>query len=134
MNVVRRFRLMTVRLTLLLTAIATGIAWVFDGTVARGILAGGLTGAIGFWVNAQNVEKLATMSQKAVNLAVYRWTFFRMGLYALTFYWAFTLDRESMYGLLGCVGGFFIVQIVLVFLGFTGTDLNKEHESNGTHR
>ncbi len=134
MNVLKRFRLLTVRLTLLLSVVAAAITYAISVAVAKGVLAGGITGALGFWVNAVQAEKLASMTKKQVHSAVYRWTFIRMGLYALTFYWAYRLDPESLRGILGAVGGFFIVQIVLIGIGLTGIDLKEENEANGTNR
>ena len=103
MRTLQRFRLMAIRLTLLVTFLAAGIAYVFDPVAAKGLMAGGICGAVGFWLNARNAEKLAFMTRAKVNSSVYRSTLIRMGLYALAFYWSFTLDRETMYGLFGAL-------------------------------
>ncbi len=129
-----RFRLLAVRLTLFVTFLAAGAAYAFSPVVAKGILMGGVCGALTFWLNVRNAEKLAFLPRAKVNSAVYRSTLIRMGLYALAFYWAFTLDRESMHGLLGALAGMFVVQIVLIFLGLTGFDLREESQSDGTDR
>ena len=134
MRTLQRFRLMAIRGTLLITFLAAGITYIFDPIAAKGLLAGGICGAVGFWLNARNAEKLAFMTRAKVNSAVYRSTLIRMGLYALAFYWSFTLDRETMHGLLGALGGMFVIQIVLIFLGLTGFDLRKESQADGTDR
>ncbi len=134
MRTLARFRLLAIRLTLLVTFLAAAIAYVFDPIVAKGLLAGGICGAVTFWLNVWNAEKLAFMPRAKVNSAVYRSTLIRMGLYALAFYWAFTLDRDTMHGLLGALAGMFVIQIVLIFLGLTGFDLREESQSDGTDR
>jgi hypothetical protein len=134
MRTLARFRLLAIRLTLLLTFLAAGVAYAFDPVVSKGILAGGIAGAVAFWLNVRNAEKLAFMPRAKVNSAVYRATLIRMGLYALAFYWAFTLDRDTMYGLLAALAGMFVIQIVLIFLGLTGFDLREESQSDGTDR
>lgn len=134
MRMLSRFRLLAVRMTLLLTFLAAGIAYLFDPIVAKGLLAGGICGAFGFWLNVRNAEKLAFLPRAKVNSAVYRSTLIRMGLYALAFYWSYSLDRDDMHGLLGALAGMFVIQIVLIFLGFTGFDLEEEPQSDGTDR
>ena len=134
MRTLQRFRLLAIRLTLFLTFLAAAIAYVFDPIVAKGILAGGICGAFGFWINVRNAEKLAFMPRAKVNFAVYRSTLIRMGLYALAFYWSLTLDRDTMHGLLGALAGMFVIQIVLIFLGLTGFDLREETQSDGKDR
>jgi len=129
-----RFRLLAIRFTLLLTFLAAGIAYPFNPILAKGLLIGGVSGAIAFWLNVRNAEKLAFMPRAKVNSSVYRSTLIRMVLYALGFYWAFTLDRETMHGLLGALAGMFAIQIVLIFLGLTGFDLKEETQSDGTDR
>jgi len=134
MRTLARFRLLVIRLTLLVTFLAASVAYPFDPVAAKGVLAGGITGAVAFWLNVRNAEKLAFMPRAKVNSAVYRSTLIRMGLYALAFYWAFTLDRDNMHGLLGALAGMFVIQIVLIFLGLTGFDLREESQSDGTDR
>ena len=134
MRTLARFRLLAVRMTLLLTFLAAGIAYPFNVVAAKGLLAGGVIGAFGFWLNVRNAEKLAFLPRAKVNSAVYRSTLIRMGLYALAFYWSFSLDRDGMHGLLGALAGMFVIQIVLVFLGLTGFDLEEESQSDGTDR
>lgn len=134
MRTLQRFRLLTVRFTLLLTFGLAGALYFLSPVAAKGLLAGGIVGAVGFWLNARNAEKLAFMPRAKVNSAVYRATLIRMVLYALAFYWSFTLDREKMYGLLGALAGMFVIQIVLIGMGLTGFDLREEQHADGTDR
>jgi len=130
----QRFRLLTIRLTLLTTFVLAGALSLASTVAAKGLLIGGILGAVGFWMNARNAEKLAFLPLAKVNSAVYRATLVRMVLYALAFYWSFTLDREKMYGLLGALAGMFVIQIVLIGMGLTGFDLREEQRANGTDR
>ncbi|MBN2311783.1 MAG: ATP synthase subunit I, partial [Candidatus Hydrogenedentes bacterium] len=88
MEPLRRFRLMTVRLALLLTAVATAVAYPLNVTAAKGILAGGIGGVLAFWVVALRVEKLALAGDGRVKSIGVRWTLFRLAVYALVLGWA----------------------------------------------
>jgi hypothetical protein len=118
-DTLKTFRLAVVRYTLLLTFAATGIAWIWSSVVAKGLLMGGMAGAVGFWITGRNIQKLASPETAQVQSFAIKWTFVRLLLYALAIYRAYTLDREHYYGLLAAVIGIFFVQAVMIGLAFT---------------
>ena len=126
MEELRRFRLMTVRLALAATTVATFAAFPFSTVVAKGILGGGLAGVIAFWIVALRVERLAIRGENRENLPGFRWTVAQLGLYTAVLVWSYALDRERLSGLIGAGGGLFIVRLVQVLLGVTGWDLKQE--------
>lgn len=119
----RRFRLTAVRIALALTALGAAATFLLSRAAAQGVLMGGIAGVLGFWIIAVRLEKLAKLGGEKVNFAVLTWTTLRFALYGVVLYRAFTLDRETMHGLLGAAGGLFIIRFVLMFMGFTGIDL-----------
>ena len=121
----RRFRLMAVRIALVLTVLVAAVAFAFDRVVGQGVLLGGIGGCLGFWIMAVRLEKVVFRVQEKVKFFALTWTFYRFALYAAVFYKAYTLDKESMHGLLGALLGILIIHFVLVFLGLTGADLSK---------
>lgn len=133
----RRFRLAAVRIALVLTVITAAIAFALDRIVAQGVLLGGIGGSVGFWIMAVRLEKVAFKAQEKIKFFTLTWTFYRFALYAAVFYKAYTLDKESMQGLLGALLGILIIHFVLVFLGISGADLSarsnpdrdEDHES-----
>ncbi len=46
--------------------------------------------------------------------------FFRLLLYGVVLYRAYTLDSENLHGLLGALVGILVIRFVAVFMGFTG--------------
>lgn len=128
MEPVRRFRLMAVRLALLLTALGGFGGYALDATVGKGILIGGIGGVLAFWLSARSVEKLATMDPKKVKYRAYGWTFVRLLIYGLVLVRAITWDRETLHGFWGAVAGILIIRVVTIFLGLTGLDLKEDEE------
>ena len=127
METLKRFRIITVQLTLLLTAAAAAICYAFvNFPAAIGLLMGGIASALSFWVLAVRLDKVAALGAAKVKWTTYKWTVARLMLYTAVFAKAYTLDRETLTGFLGAVGGVLIAQIALVFLGFTGLDQKKE--------
>jgi len=124
----RRFRIMTVRIALILTALGGFVAYSFDPAFGKGILIGGIGGVLAFWVTARSVEKLATMPPNKVKLGAFRWTGAQLVIYALVLWRAHTWDPEHRHGFWGAVVGILIVRVVVVVLGFTGLDLKEEEE------
>lgn len=126
METLKHFRLMTVRLSLLITAVAGFALLPFNRPAGLGVLLGGIAGVLGFWLMAVRLEKVATRPAEKVKLFAYRWTAIRMAIYALALYRAYTLDRERLHGLLGAVGGLLIIRVVLIVVGLTGFDLKRQ--------
>jgi len=127
LETLKRFRIVAVQLSLLLTAVGGGAAYAFFGyAAAQGVLMGGIAGVLGFWILAVRIEKFAALGAGKVKWVTYRWTAARLILYALVLVKGYSLDRERLSGLIGAVGGIFIIQIVLIFLGVTGFDLKRK--------
>jgi len=122
MEPVKRFRLVAVRLSTVITLVTGGVAFVFDKVVAHALLLGGLGGVLGFWIVAIQVEKLATRPADTVHSRSIKWTFLQYAIYAAVLGRAFTLDRSSVKGMIAGVAGLFIIQLVVAFLGLTGLD------------
>ncbi len=123
-----RMRLIAVRVSLALTMIAAAIGYAFEREIALGILMGGFAGVIAFWALAVHMEKLATASRDRVYWVAFKWSFMRLALYGIALWRAYELDRESLHGLLAAVAGLFVIRLVVVFLGLTGLDLDKERK------
>lgn len=122
----RKFRRAAVRVALMLTGIVALAAYGFSGMVAaQGVLLGGLAGSLSFWVMAVRLEKAVTIPRQKVKLAPFGWTAFRLGLYGIVLAKAYTLDPESMHGLMGAVAGILTIHAAQVFLGLTGLDLGE---------
>lgn len=121
MKPVRTFRVAAVRLALVVTVGMAAVAYgLVDRAAAQGVLLGGLAGVLGFWIMALRLEKLATLPPEKVHLAALTGTFFRLLLYGVVLYRAYTLDSENLHGLLGAVAGILVIRFVAVFMGFTG--------------
>ena len=125
MDPLKRFRLLTVKASLVLVALAAGAAFFFDRVVAQGFLLGGLAGVLAFWMLARSVEKFASIPKQKLQSYSFRLTLVRMVIYALVLYRAYSLDRESMHGLLAAVAGLLITRFVIIILAFTGHDLKQ---------
>lgn len=126
MEPLKRFRLMTVKASLILVGLAGGAAYFFDAVVGQGFLLGGLAGVLAFWMMARSVEKFASIPKHKLQSYAFRLTLVRMVIYALVLYRAYTLDRESLYGLLAAVAGLLTTRVVVIFLAFTGRDLKQD--------
>ena len=135
MNTVKRFRLMAVRLALGLTTVVALVAYAFSAMLAKGILLGGIAGVLVFWLQALNVEKLASAPKSKVRYRPYVSTFIGFAIYALALGRALTWDKEFFRSLYGAIAGLFSIKIVILFLGITGFDLKTEDEAeDGTDR
>ena len=120
MDALKDFRLAVVRYTLLLSVVSAAVAWYWSPIVAKGVLMGGMAGALGFWITGRNLQKLASPDTPHIQSFAIKWTFVRLFFYALAIYKAYTLDREHHHGLVAAVIGIFFVQIVMITLAFTG--------------
>ncbi len=137
MEPLRRFRLMTVRVTLLLALVAAAIAYVFSPVVARGLLAGSIAGTLSFWITALRTEKLALAQKNPVRSFGLKSVIFRMGVFGVTLWWAYHLDTHAYLGLISAAIGLFVVRFVAAFFGLTGLDLappGPGEQTDGTDR
>jgi hypothetical protein len=123
---------MTVRISLLLTLVGGAAAAAFSATVAKGLLAGSITGILAFWIMAIRIEKLAMIRGDKVTWMKLPGAFLGLGLYAATLAWAYSLDPHSLRGLIAAFGGLMIVRFVQAGLGLTGLDLKKAERESGT--
>ena len=135
MDPLKRFRLLAVRSALAVTLGVGAVAFAFDSVVAKSLLAGGLAGALAFWIIALRTAKVAILSPRKVQSFAYRWTLVRLGLYGGALLWSYNLDRKSLRGVVAACIGLFIIRIVIIVLGFTGWDLEEEAKrTNGPDR
>jgi hypothetical protein len=118
----KRFRLLAVRLTLVITIVVAGLTWFFDSIAAQGILLGGFAGVLGFWIIATRLEKVARINPEKVHFAALTWSMYRFALYGIVLYKAFSLDPDTYHGILGGVIGIMMIRFVLVIVGVTGLD------------
>ena len=127
MEALKRLRIYCVRLSILATIVLTVLVWALWGrTIGLGLAMGGLGGTLAFWLLALRAEKLATLPPDKVQSWALQYTFFRLLIYALVLYRAYSLDPEFMHGLFAAAGGLFIVRLAIIFLAFTGLDLKDE--------
>ena len=116
----RRFRLMAVRLSLMVVAVGAAGLYLWNRDAMLGFLMGGIAGILGFWIEAVRLEKVASTGASNVKFAPLAWTAFRFVIYGAVLIRAYTLDRERMLGLLGAAAGIFVIRFVITFLGITG--------------
>lgn len=128
MEPLKRIRLMAVRISLIVTAVAAAVGYMFEREIALGLLMGSIAGIVAFWVLAVQLERLASAPRNRVYWMAFRWSFIRLILYGFTLWRAYALDRESLHGLLAAVAGLFVIRLVVVFLGLTGLDLDRERK------
>ncbi len=129
MEPLRRFRLICVRVSLIITALAGFGLYKFYPQMAKGVLLGGIGGVLVFWLFAVSLERVANGAEPQLRSHAYRWTFLRLIVYGLVLLKAYTLDTRSLLGLFGAAGGLLIVRAVALVLGLTGLDLEKQEET-----
>lgn len=134
METLRRFRLMAVRLGLLLTMVLAIGGYALEPALGKGLLGGGIAGVLAFWILARRTEKLATLPREKIHSVTYAWTAGRLVFYGIVLVWAYRLDPDSLRGVLGATVGLFIIQGVVLLLGLTGLDLKTEERQDGEHR
>jgi len=127
-EVLIRFRLLCVRLSLFLTAVLTLSAFMVSRPAGFGVLMGGLAGTVVFWIGARRTEQVAQRDPGKLRWHAYGWALMQTAVYALILYRGITLDPESYHGLLGAVAGLFLIRVAAVFLGITGLDLKHEEK------
>ena len=118
----KRFRVLAVGLTLLVSIFIAATSWFFNPVLAHGVLLGGLAGVLGFWIIAIRLEKIALLNPEKVQFAALTWSAYRFALYGIVLYKTFTLDEEKYHGLIGGLIGIMVIRFVLVFIGATGLD------------
>lgn len=126
----RRFRLMAVRISMTIVMVCSALAYTFDSILAQGVLMGGIAGALGFWVIAIRLAKVAREKPSKVQYAALTWSFYRYALYGLVLYKAFALDRDEYHGLLGALIGIFIIRFVLMYLAISGRDQQPDQSDD----
>jgi hypothetical protein len=122
----RKFRRTAVGLALLITLLVAGVTFPFHRIAAHGVLLGGFTGVLGFWIIAVRLQKLALKPQQNVKFAALTMTGWRFALYGVVLYRAYRLDPEEYTALLGAMGGIMVIRFVLIYLGLTGIDLKSK--------
>ncbi len=122
----KQFRLLTVQLTALATVVFAALALVFDRALAHGVLLGGIGGALGFWLMARRISRVASEEPSKLQSVALRWMCVRTVLYGVILYRAYTLDLDSGYGLIGAAGGLLLVKLAMIVLGVAGLDLTRQ--------
>jgi len=125
-DTLKRFRLLSVRLALLVTAIGAGIVFPISRPAAQGLLMGGIGGVLTFWIMAVRIEKLAQLPPNKLKSKSFVWTLVRCAVYGVILWQAYLLDTETMRGFIAAAAGIFIIRLVVVFIGITGLDMRKE--------
>jgi hypothetical protein len=133
LETVKRFRLVVVKGSLLLTLAAAVVIIFFDAIAAKGVVIGGLASTLGFWIMARNLE-LANKSGNTLKFAAYAWLVIRMVLYTAVLVKGYSLDAPGLHGFFGAAGGLFTVRLVVTVLGMTGLDLEKGDWEDGEYR
>lgn len=126
METLVRFRLMTVRLSLMLLAVMALGAAAWERDIAIGLMMGGLSGVIAFWILARRVEKFAGASAAEIQSAAIKGMLLRMGVYGLALWRAYDLDPQSKLPLFAAVCGILVPRVVMYFLAFTSLDLKQK--------
>jgi hypothetical protein len=103
--------------TLLVTLAAAALAWQWNASVAKGIVVGGVAGALGFWMMARSASTLTSIPKEDIPLRVYRWTFGRIVIYGLALYLAYSIGPVGNHALFGAAGGLFVARVVMLVAG-----------------
>jgi hypothetical protein len=132
------FRMMVVRMSLLLTCLLAGGAFCVSASAGRGVLLGGFVSVLAFWLSARAAEKTAGQASESggspevaipgtnkLMFASLGSQALRMVLYGAAVYKGYTLDPIGLSGCWGAVGGLFVVRVVVSVLAITGWDLKK---------
>lgn len=127
MEAVRRFRRLSVSLALLLTLILAGGAYFIEPAIAGGLILGGVSGAMTFWMLAVRVERLVLTEPEKMQSATFRWTLTRLLVYAAALGLAFQLD-DKQHAFIAATLGIFIIRIVAIFVGVSGLDQSREEK------
>ena len=126
METFRRFRLIAVRLSLMLTMVsAAAVYMMFGKIVAHGLLLGGVAGTLLFWITAVRTEKLAKTSSKRLKWGTSSLVILKYMVFSVALWHSYNLDKATMRGFIASALGLFIINFVLLILGLTGFDLRK---------
>lgn len=90
-----------------------GTAW-FDVVAAAGLVLGGSTGLVGFWLLAARVERLRGRAPARPGRFWFAWTAVRLALYAAALLSALWLDPQRLYALIAAAIGLVLIQPVQV--------------------
>jgi hypothetical protein len=127
-EVFRRFRLMTVRIALLLTTVAAAIAYTIDLAVMKGLLLGALSGIVMFWIIAVRMEKTSLRTEGRAMAPPVSWRMVELAIYLASLYRAYLLDPDRLYAFFAAAGGLFIIRGAVFFLGLTSLDMKNEKD------
>ena len=119
--------MMSVRLALVLTVAFAALTYPFGAAAVHGLLLGGLTGILSFWLFACMVER-AVLKGKSLDGLVMLWSYARMALYTAALVRGYFLDKEQFTGLFAAMAGLFVIRLAVMFLAFTGLDLKPQEK------
>lgn len=125
-DVIKRFRIFAVVLSLGVTILSAAAGFLLaQRVIALGLLYGGLSGTVTFWILALRVQKFAEQDPHTIQSEVYKWTFVRLAIYGIALYRAYILDTITFHGLFAALAGLFIIRLALIVLAVTGWDKKK---------
>lgn len=131
---VKVFRRLVLRYALGGTGAVALPALFFGVAGAQGVVLGGLTAVLMFWLSSRGAENalrrvhenLVEMSGvNRVRLAAIGWVSVRMLVYGVALYRGYTLDPAGLRGFWGVAAGLLMVRVAVTILGVTGLDLKK---------
>ena len=122
-EVFRRFRLIVVRIALLVMAVAAAVAYAIDLAVMKGLLLGGLSGIVMFWIIAVRMEKLSLRTEGRTMGPPLTWRMIELAVYVASLYRAYLLDPERLYAFFAAAGGLFIIRGAVFVVGLTSLDM-----------
>lgn len=125
MEPLKRFRLMAVCASLLMTALAAFGAYLVSPALGMGVLIGGLGGTLAFWLMARSIERLGALGAHRVKWYAAKWTVLRWGIYAAVLVRAYHWDPDGLHGFWGAAAGLMVVRVVAALLGLTGLDMKS---------
>ena len=119
---------MVVRIALLVTAVAAALAYAVDLAVMKGLLLGGLSGILMFWIIAVRMEKLSLRTEGRAMGPPVTWRMIELAVYLAALYRAYLLDPERLYAFFAAAGGLFIIRGAVFFIGLTSLDMPRRDE------
>jgi len=125
LNESKQFRLITVRVSLLVTGLLAVAGLLLSRAAAHGVLLGGISSVLVFWIRARRLE-FANADSNHLQLAVYIFAAARFLVYGLILYRSYWLDPEHYYGFIGAAVGILVVHVVLVALGLTRFSVDSD--------
>jgi hypothetical protein len=124
----KTFRIVAVRIALMITMLAAALAFAFGRVPALALAMGGIAGTLVFWVQAVKLEKLAQRQGARVYSVPVPWRMLEVVVYVLVLGRAWFMAPGSLRGIVPAAAGIFIIRGVVMMLGLTGFDLKQQEK------